>query len=42
MAKKSRYLGYARGVQRIRNRKKKASTKESVLSRLKGLRVGRD
>lgn len=38
MAKKSRYLGYARGVQRIRNRKKKASTKESVLSRLKELR----
>ena len=38
MAKKSRYIGYMKGIQRIRNRKKKVSTKESVLSRLKELR----
>lgn len=39
MATKSRYLGYAGRVQHIRDKKKKkTSTKESVLSKLKELR----
>lgn len=38
MAKKSRYIKYVKGIQHIRNTKKKISTKESVLSRLKRLR----
>lgn len=39
MAKKSRYIGYVKGMQHISNRKKKISTKESVLTRLKSLKV---
>ena len=38
MAKKSRYLGYAKGVLKIGNKKRRTSTKESVLTRLKKLR----
>lgn len=40
MAKKSRYLGYVKGVHRIKNKGKQVSTKGSVLSKLKGLRNG--
>ncbi|MDY4097777.1 MAG: hypothetical protein SOY47_13875 [Lachnospiraceae bacterium] len=39
MARKSRYLGYAKGVLKIgKNKKRRTSTKESVLTRLKKLR----
>ena len=38
MARKSRYLGYANGVLKIGNKKRRTSTKESVLTRLKKLR----
>lgn len=38
MAKKSRYIGYLKGIQHISARKEKISTKESVLTRLKRLR----
>ena len=38
MARKSRYLGYAKGVLNIGNKKKRTSTKKSVLTRLKKLR----
>ena len=38
MAKKSRYIGYMKGIQHISTRKEKISTKESVLTRLKRLR----
>ena len=38
MAKKSRYTKYVKGMQRIENGKKKALSKKSVLSRLKGNR----
>ena len=38
MAKKSRYIGYMKGIQHISARKEKTSTKESVLTRLKRLR----
>ena len=38
MAKKSRYLGYVKVMQQIESGKKKASTKKSVLSKLKGAR----
>ena len=37
-AKKSRYIGYMKGIQRISAGKEKTSTKESVLTRLKRLR----
>ena len=36
MARKSRYLEYAKGMQHSKDKKTKASTKESVLSKLKG------
>lgn len=39
MAKKSRYLGYVKGMQQIETGKKKAAIKQSVLSKLKGARV---
>ena len=38
MARKSRYLGYMKGLQKIVKRKEKVSTRESVLSRLKSLK----
>ena len=38
MARKSRYVGYAKGVRKIGNKKRRTSTKESVLTRLKKLR----
>ena len=38
MARKSRYLGYAKGVLNIGNKKRRTFTKESVLTRLKKLR----
>ena len=38
MARKSRYLGYAKGVLTIGNKKRRTFTKESVLTRLKKLR----
>ena len=38
MARKSRYVGYAKGVLKIENKKRRTSTKESVLTRLKKLR----
>lgn len=38
MARKSRYLGYAKGVLNIGNKKRRTSTKDSVLTRLKKLR----
>ena len=37
MARKSRYTGYMKGLQKIVKRKEKVSTRESVLSRLKSL-----
>ena len=40
MAKKSRYLGYVRGVQRTKEKRKKIPTKKSVLSKLKGFKNG--
>lgn len=39
MAKKSRYRGYVKAMLQIEMRKKKAATKQSVLSKLKGARV---
>ena len=39
MAKKSRYRRYVKAMQQIEMRKKKAATKQSVLSKLKGARV---
>ena len=38
MARKSRYAGYMKELQKIVKRKEKVSTKESVLSRLKSLK----
>lgn len=38
MARKSRYTGYMKGLQKIVKRKEKVSTRESVLSRLKSLK----
>lgn len=38
MAKKSRYIKYVKGMQHIENGKKKALSKKSVLSKLKGAR----
>ena len=38
MARKSRYLGYAKGALNIRKKNRRTSTKESVLTRLKKLR----
>lgn len=38
MARKSRYTGYMKGLQKFINRKGKVSTRESVLSRLKSLK----
>ncbi len=38
MARKSRYTGYMKGLQKIVKRKGKVSTRESVLSRLKSLK----
>ena len=38
MARKSRYLGYMKGLQKIVKRKEKVSSRESVLSRLKSLK----
>lgn len=38
MARKSRYTGYMKGLQKIVKRKEKVLTRESVLSRLKSLK----
>lgn len=38
MARKSRYTGYMKDLQKIVKRKEKVSTRESVLSRLKSLK----
>lgn len=38
MARKSRYTGYMKGLQKVVKPKEKASTRESVLSRLKSLK----
>lgn len=38
MARKSRYTGYMKGLQKMVKRKEKVSTRESVLSRLKSLK----
>lgn len=38
MARKSRYVGYMKGIQQISRKGKKTSTKESVLNRLKNLK----
>lgn len=38
IARKSRYVGYMKGIQQISRKGKKTSTKESVLNRLKNLK----
>lgn len=38
MARKSRYLGYMKGLQKISRGENKTSTKESVLTRLKNVK----
>lgn len=38
MARKSRYTGYMKELQKIVKRKEKVSTRKSVLSRLKSLK----
>lgn len=38
MARKSRYVGYMKGIQQISRKGNKTSTKESVLNRLKYLK----
>lgn len=40
MARKSRYVGYMKGIQQISRKGIKTSTKESVLNKLKNLRTG--